>query len=122
MWRLTEKPFVTFPDDLTHFEDYEENGLVYEALDRKCVKCWLPFDVVVWEPCAADAGDTRHLVGGVPTERAARSHPEPGTTAREVALRQAREKAARELREQRKKRKSLEPVALMQASRLDGLR
>lgn len=121
MWRLADKPFVSFPDDLKHFEDFEENGLVYEALDRKCMKCWLPFDLVVWEPCAADT-DNRHLVGGEQSERAGRIQPAPGTTAKEIAMRQAKEKVARELRERRKMRRQLEPAARMQASRLDGLR
>ncbi|MFG6197779.1 hypothetical protein [Nonomuraea sp. JJY05] len=111
MWRLADRPYVTLPDDLKHFPDQEE-GLVFEVLDRVCVKCWQRFDMSIWQPCAADTSPQHHLHGGVMAERAARSKPAPGTTAAEVAARQARA---------RQKKLRREAVALMQASRLDGL-
>lgn len=109
MWRLADKPYVTLPGDLMTFPEFEE-GLVFAVLDRLCVKCRLPFDLCVWQPCAADTNAT-HLHGGVATERAARSKPAIGTTAQEVADRQARI---------RRKRIRRESVALMQASRIAG--
>lgn len=113
MWRLADRPYVTLPDDLKHIPVPEnEEGLVFEVLDRVCVKCWQRFDMVVWKPCAADTEPLHHLHGGDMGERAPRSKPAPGTTAREVAARQARAW---------QKRARRETVALMQASRLDGL-
>ncbi|GAB2467835.1 hypothetical protein GCM10027187_39990 [Streptosporangium sandarakinum] len=110
MWRLAEKPYVTFPEDLKHFPGYEENGLVFEAMDRLCVKCWQRFDMCVWEPCLADTTNGEHLRGGNPAERAARTRPAPGTTAAEIMARRSKRRPA-----------GRETVALMQASRLDGL-
>jgi hypothetical protein len=112
MWRIADKPYLTLPDDLKHFPEFEENGLVFAVLDRLCVKCRQPFDLCVWEPCAADE-NANHLHGGVSSERAPRSKPAPGTTAAEVAARQERA---------RRKTTRRESVALMQASRLTGLK
>ncbi|WP_043636854.1 hypothetical protein [Nonomuraea candida] len=113
MWRLADRPYVTLPDDLKYIPVPEqEEGLVFEVLDRVCVKCWQRFDMVVWEPCQADTDPLHHLHGGVMAERAPRTKPAPGTTAKEVAARQARA---------RQKRARRETVALMQASRIDGL-
>ncbi|WP_449061745.1 hypothetical protein [Planomonospora algeriensis] len=111
MWRLAEKPYLTFPDDLRYFPEHE-NGLVFEALDRLCVKCWRRFDMVVWEPCEGDTTNGEHLRGGNSAERRRRSRPAPGTTAAEVLARQAAAANRRAARE---------TVALMQASRLGGL-
>ncbi|MFC4014625.1 hypothetical protein ACFOY2_45895 [Nonomuraea purpurea] len=122
MWRLADKPYVTLPDDLQHFPDYAENGLVIEVLDRLCVKCWRRFDLCVWQACEADTTNGDHLRGGDDNERAGRSRPKPGTTAKEIAAKQA---AARERRERREaartRRQSRELVALMQGSRITGL-
>ncbi|MGW2222866.1 hypothetical protein ACWCSD_48400, partial [Nonomuraea sp. NPDC001684] len=110
MWRLADKPFITLPEDLKTFPEFE-NGLVFAALDRLCVKCRQPFDLCVWLPCEADI-NAEHLVGGDANERAGRAKPAPGTTAREVAARQE---------SVRRKRVRREAVALMQASRITGL-
>jgi hypothetical protein len=112
MWRLADKPYLTLPEDLKYFPEFEENGLVFAALDRLCVKCRLPFDLIVWQPCQADV-NANHLHGGVAAERAPRSKPAHGTTAADVAARQER---ARQKRIRRR-----EAVALMQASRITGL-
>ncbi|MBG0818969.1 hypothetical protein [Planomonospora sp. ID82291] len=109
MWRLVDKPYVTFPDDLRFFPDYGQQGLVFAALDRYCVKCRQKFDLCAWGECLADTTNGEHLRGGNSAERKSRSTPHAPL---DVLVR----RAASPVRRQRR-----EVPAYMQASRLDGL-